>query len=398
MCIANGSKLKHNRNISISSNEIATNITTCGYKDDRDLGRLCFSVILKGYDAFRNVPLTMIRKTKSDRHEQATASDVAELAGVSKWTVLRAFKTGASISPTAREQVLSAAKQLGFRPNLLARGLKQRKTHIIGVVADEFENPHTLKMLNQVTRQLNERGYMSLLLNIDSGADYRSVLQMASQMQVDGLIFLATILNDELIVTAEELHHIPSIHVCRNTDSAEVEVVTNDGFSAARILGQQLIEQGFSRYGYLKGPDTSSAHLLRIEGFEDALQQANYSLSALLVAGHYDRELAYTVMLDYLNSTPAEQRIDALFCENDVLAFGAMQAIRDFDSQLSIGVVGFDDIDESRSSTWELTTWDQRADLQIREAINRLLFNEYDDSNEWAKGELKLRRSHLKKS
>lgn len=340
----------------------------------------------------------MIKKTKSDRHEQATASDVAELAGVSKWTVLRAFKTGASISPKAREHVLSAAKQLGFRPNLLARGLKQRKTHIIGVVADEFENPHTLKMLNQVTRQLNERGYMSLLLNIDSGADYRSVLQMASQMQVDGLIFLATILNDELIVTAEELHHIPSIHVCRNTDSAEVEVVTNDGFSAARILGQQLIEQGFSRYGYLKGPDTSSAHLLRIEGFEDALQQANYSLSALLVAGHYDRELAYTVMLDYLNSTPAEQRIDALFCENDVLAFGTMQAIRDFDSQLSIGVVGFDDIDESRSSTWELTTWDQRADLQIREAINRLLFNEYDDSNEWAKGELKLRRSHLKKS
>lgn len=339
-----------------------------------------------------------MKNTVADsRVQKATASDVAKLVGVSKWTVLRAFKPGASIAPRVREEVLVAAKKLGFRPNLLARGLKGRKTQIIGVVADEFGNPHTFKMLNEVTRQLHERGYMVLLLNVDSCENYRSVVQMAGQMQVDALIFLATIISDELIVTAEELHHIPSIHVCRNTNSADVEVVNIDGFQAGAKLGQLLIEQGYQRFGYLKGPDTSSEHLHRVEGYQSSLQAMNKALDVVLVAGHYDRELAYNALINYLQHTPAEKRIDALFCENDVLALGAMQATKDFDPSVHIGVVGFDNIDEARSSTWKLTTWDQRCDLQIAEAINRLIDNTPDENGAWKKGELCLRQSHIKK-
>ncbi|MGB9098019.1 LacI family DNA-binding transcriptional regulator [Erwinia sp.] len=328
---------------------------------------------------------------------KATASDVAELVGMSKWTVLRAFKPGASISATARNEVLAAAKQLGFRPNLLASSLKKRSTNLIGVVADEFTNPHTLKMLNDVTRQLNKRGYMTLLLNIDSGADYHSVLQMAGQLQVDGLIYMATILDDKLIVTAQELHHIPFVHVCRNTDSKDVDVINVDGFAAGSALGNVLVEQGFQRFGYMKGPNTASDHLLRMEGYSSCLETAGRSLDQVLIAGHYDRVLAWEVMTEYLHSTPENERIDALFCENDVLAFGVLQAIRDFDSTLNIGVVGFDDVDEARTSTWNLTTWNQRADLQIAEAINRLIDHQPDESGAWRQGELCLRQSHIKK-
>lgn len=332
------------------------------------------------------------------KSHRATASDVAELVGVSKWTVLRAFKPGASISPAAREEVLAAAQKLGFRPNLLARSLKQRTSNLIAVVADEFNNPHTLKMLDEVTRQLHQRGYMALVLNIDAAEDYNSVLQMAGQLQVDGLIFLATILSDELIVTAQELHHIPSIHVCRNTDSADVEVVNVDGFQAGAELGKVLIEQGYARFGYLKGPDTSSVHLFRLEGYASSLQAAGKQVDKVIVAGHYDRDLAHAAFLKYLHETPPAERIEALFCENDVLAFGAIQAMRDFDINLHIGVVGFDDINESCSSTWQLTTWAQRSDLQIAEALNRLIDNNPDEKGHWSQGELRLRRSHLKSS
>lgn len=339
-----------------------------------------------------------MKKTGGEGQAQkATASDVAELVGVSKWTVLRAFKSGASIAPRVREEVLAASKKLGFKPNLLARGLKQRKTHIIGVVADQFTNPHTAKMLNEVTRQLHERGYMALLLNIDSGENYQSVLQMAGQMQADALISLATGVSDEIIVKAQELHQIPSVHVCRNTDNPEVEVVSVDGFPAGAILGKLLLDQGYKRFGYMKGPDTSSMHLLREEGYVSSLNSAGKSLDTRLVAGHYDRERAQQEMQHYLQTTPAESRIDALFCENDVLAFGAMQAIRDFDAELHIGIVGFDDVDESRTSTWNLTTWNQRSDLQIAEALNRLLDNNKDENGAWRKGELSLRQSHIKR-
>lgn len=333
-------------------------------------------------------------KTKPGK---ATADDVAALAGVSKWTVLRAFKPGASISPVALENVMAAANKLGFRPNLLARSLKQNKTNIIGIVADEFSNPHTLRMLKEATQQLNERGYMSLLLNIESAENYHSVLQMAGQLQVDGILYLATIVSDELLVIAKSLHHIRAVHVFRNTDAADVEVVNVDGYTAGETLGNLLLEQGYQRYGYMKGPDTSSSHLLRMEGYAASLDAAGQSLDAVLIAQRYDRDQAYNVMATYLRDTPPEQRIDALFCENDVLAFGALQAIRDHDAQLHIGVVGFDDIDEAHATTWNLTSWNQRADLQIAEAINRLLDNVATENGEWRHGELRLRHSHLKK-
>ncbi|MDU3785582.1 MAG: LacI family DNA-binding transcriptional regulator, partial [Serratia marcescens] len=107
------------------------------------------------------------------KHHKATASDVAEKAGVSKWTVSRAFTPGASISDSARESVLAAAAELGYRPNLLARSLSQKRTHIIGVAIDEMKNPHSMMMLDMVTKQLQTRGYMALLLNITAGENYR---------------------------------------------------------------------------------------------------------------------------------------------------------------------------------------------------------------------------------
>lgn len=103
------------------------------------------------------------------KHHKATASDVAEKAGVSKWTVSRAFTPGASISDSARDSVLAAAAELGYRPNLLARSLSQKRTHIIGVAIDEMKNPHSMMMLDMVTKQLQTRGYMALLLNITAG-------------------------------------------------------------------------------------------------------------------------------------------------------------------------------------------------------------------------------------
>ncbi|ARU94335.1 LacI family DNA-binding transcriptional regulator [Tatumella citrea] len=331
------------------------------------------------------------------KHNPATADDVALVAGVSKWTVLRAFQEGASISDKSRKQVMAAAQQLGFQPNLLARSLKRRKTNIIGVVADEFTNPHSLRMLREVTAQLNERGYMTLLLNVESAENFKSVLQMAGQLQVDGLIYLATIVSDALLVATETLHHIPAIHVFRSTDSAEIDEVMTDGFNASRQLGQLLTGQGYQRYGYLKGPDTSSRHLLRLEGYTASLHEAGKTLDQLLVAGNYDRDRAYEIMRGYLLATPAEQRIEALFCENDVLAFGAMQAVKDFSPDLHIGMVGFDNVDEAHSPTWSLTSWDQDAALQISEAISRLIDGNTDESMRRLPGKLALRTSHLRK-
>lgn len=334
-------------------------------------------------------------KTMIKRHK-ATASDVAQKAGVSKWTVSRAFIPGASISEQARENVLAAATELGYRPNLLARSLSQKKTHIIGVAIDELKNPHSMMMLDVVTKQLQARGYMALLLNITAGENYRAAMSMADQLQVDGILFLGTSLTEEWSAIAKDLHQIPLVQVCRNTEGKHIDIVNIDGYQAGREIANLLIAQGHQRFGYMKGPDTLSSHLLRMEGYRDTLVAAGLHLDQVLTAGHYDRQCSFQLMIDYMHSTPINEQIDALFCENDVLALGALEALRQ-DPLTAIAVVGFDDIDEACAPGWALTSYSQRLDRLIAEALNRLIDERATPEGEWRQGELRIRASHLKK-
>ncbi len=349
---------------------------------------------MQGTPPFYPYAGAMNKPTK--KPHKATASDVARLAGVSKWTVSRAFTPGASISDKAREQILKIAAELGYRPNLLARSLSQKKTHIIGVVIDEMKNPHSMLMLDMVTRQLQQRGYMALLLNIGSGKNYSAVLTLADQLQVDGLLFLGTVLTDELISVAREMHQIPLVQVCRNNDEPDIDVVNVDGLRAGKQLGELLLAQGYTRIGYMMGPETSSHHTQRLDGLKLALQEAGLTLELLLTAGEYSRERSYEVLSDYLNSHAPQQRVDALFCENDILALGALTALKEHAGNRFMAVVGFDDIDEASLSSWQLTTFSQRLDLIVNEALNRLIDGKATPGGVWSQGELRLRRSHLK--
>lgn len=328
--------------------------------------------------------------------KKVTASDVAKVAGVSKWTVSRAFMPGASISEKAREKVMAIAKDLGYRPNLLARSLVKKKTHIIGVVIDELKNPHTLMILNEATQQLQRRGYMALILNITEGEPYRSVMMQADQLQVDGILFLGTILSSQLIMLVEDMYNIPLVQVCRNTTAQDIDVVAIDGFAAGKQIAELLLAEGHQRFGFMQGPDTPTSHLLRKEGFEAGLQQAGYRLDVVLKAGSYDRARSWQTMHAYLQHNAVTSPLDALFCENDVLALGAMEAQRQFVSQQPMAIVGFDDIDEGQAPGYQLTTFSQRIDRLIAEALNRLIEGKESDNDSWRQGELRVRRSHRK--
>ncbi|MTD27657.1 LacI family DNA-binding transcriptional regulator [Erwinia sorbitola] len=327
-------------------------------------------------------------------HHKTTASDVAKRAGVSKWTVSRAFIPGASVSDRAREKVLAAAGELGYRPNLLARSLSKKKTQIIGVVLDELKNPHSMMLLDEVTRQIQARSNMALVLNITPGENYHAVLSMADQLQVDGILFLATILTEELIAIARDMHHIPLVQVGRNNDTDEIDVVNNDGFHAGGEIAQLLLAQGYQRFGYMKGPDTSSGHLQRMDGYQARLQQAGSRIDVVLNAGHYDHKNGYRAMAEYLQSGAG--LVDAIFCENDVLALGAIQALRQHGRQGQVGIVGFDNIDEAATDGWQLTTWNQGIERLINEALNRLIDNISAPEGDWREGEICIRQSHLK--
>ncbi|WP_261641871.1 LacI family DNA-binding transcriptional regulator [Erwinia mallotivora] len=327
---------------------------------------------------------------------KVTASDVAKLAGVSKWTVSRAFMPEASVSASARERVMAVARELGYRPNLLARSLAKKKTNIIGVVIDEMKNPHTLMLIDEATRQLQSRGYMALILNISANAHHQSVMTQADQLQVDGILFLATILSQELIRLAEDIYRVPLVQLCRHTSSNGIDVIASDAMSAGEQMAELLIAQGFRRFGYMAGPTTPLSHTFRKEGYAAGLAKAGLKIDVMLDAGSYNREMGWKTLQDYLELTPAEARIDALLCENDVLALGAMAARQKLAPEWHPGIAGFDDIEEASAPDWQLTSYNQRIDKLVHEALNRLIEGRASSDNSWQRGQLCIRRSHLK--
>jgi DNA-binding LacI/PurR family transcriptional regulator len=263
---------------------------------------------------------------------------------------------------------------------------------LIGIVSDEFINPNTVKLLNEVTRQINERGFITLLLNANSRESYQNALRNVAQLPVGGLVFLTSLFNDELSVAADILPQVASVHLSYSA-SADANVVIADGYAAGEEMGLLLLSQGHQRFGFMHSMENRSP-ARQMEGFVASLQAEQKEVKTQLIAGGNDRELAYQTMMAYLKKTRAAERINALFCQSDVLAFGALQAVRDFAQGAHVAVVGFDDVDEARASTWHLTSWAQRRDLLVTEALNRLLDNRADASGMWQQGELQVRHSH----
>lgn len=271
------------------------------------------------------------------------------------------------------------------------------QSRIIGVVSDEFSNPYTLQLLNEVTRQLNARGDLTLLLNVTSRDQLQTALQASAQRPLAGLVFLTSVCADERQLVAAALPGVPTIHIASHTDDPQADVIAVEGYAAGAEIARLLLAQGHQRAGYMKSLHASPTHLQRMDGYASALATAEKPLEDVITAASYDREVAYNAMMAYLKQARASDRINALFCENDVLALGAMQAIRDFGQGAHIAVVGFDDISEAHAPTWHLTSWAQRSDLLVTEALSRLLEGKAHPDGAWRHGELQLRHSHLGK-
>lgn len=270
-----------------------------------------------------------------------------------------------------------------------------QRARVIGVVSGGFSNPWTLKMLDEVTRQLDVRGYLLLLLNASSADRTQSLMQKAASLDIDGLIFLTSD-GDALSVAGDFLPDIPSIQLGGAGDG-EDRVVAAEGYHAGLQTGKLLLAQGYQRFGFMQGKAGTATSLQQMAGFTDSLTAADKALDRVLIAGNDDRELAWQAMTAYLKQTRASERINGLFCENDLLAFGAIQAIRDFGQGVHIGVVGFNDSEDAGSSTWHLTSWAPQTNLLVAEALNRLLDNRADLSGQWQQGQLQVRHSHLGK-
>ena len=126
---------------------------------------------------------------------RVTAQSVATLAGVSVSAVSRTYTAGASVSAKTRAKVEEAAKALGYAPSLIARSLATNRTKLIGLVANNFQNPVFLDVFDLYTRALQALGFRPLLVNLTDVADPTESVRLLRQYNVDGVIVAALLLS-----------------------------------------------------------------------------------------------------------------------------------------------------------------------------------------------------------
>ncbi len=316
--------------------------------------------------------------------ESITADDVAVLAGVSRWTVNRAFKKDAYISAQARKKVMEAAEQLGYAPDLLAASLASDRSNLVALLVDDFANPHKLIMMERLTRILRKHGWDTLLVNTLDRNDASAALMNASQRRVDAAVLIGVNFDDQELETALGARRIRKLIVfARFSENPNTISICCDDRIAMAEITDHVIAKGYRRPLFLAGPQTLSAHLLRKETFLTQWKASLGYVPDFISVDRYDPSLAYDRVTQYLSQLAPSDRPEIIVCENDALAMGTIDAIRyEFGLRTpeDIAVTGFDDVPQASSPNYRLTTYRQPISAMV-EGLVRVLKGETETTD-----------------
>lgn len=301
-----------------------------------------------------------------------TSNDVARLAGVSQSTVSRAFKNDSSMSPETREKVLTAAQNLSYVPNSFARSLTTQKSNIVAIVIGDLKNSFYTESLATFSRELTQRGKHLLLFNVDTGDETDDAVRQILEYQVDGIILTAA---NASMKTAQIClnRDIPVVTFNRYVPGVQVNSVCCENVEGGKAITRTLIDAGARSFVVVYGEKEASTNRDRLTGFYNALEQAGIpQKNARLLLGSYTYEGGQKAAL---KAFAKGERYDAVLCLNDIMALGALDALR-YNLGLKVPedvmVAGFDDIPEAGRPTYDLTTVRQPIGRMVQEAMDML--------------------------
>ncbi len=288
-----------------------------------------------------------------------TIKDISKASGFSITTVSKALNNYPDISIATREKILALCDELGYIPNSSARSLKTLRSYTIGVVYEEITNqglqhPLFSRILERFRYVLEEKGYDIMFLARSTGNQNGSYLAHSRRKQVEGVLVLCADFNDPKLVELYE-SDIPAVTVDFAVPSAIN--ITSDNAGGVRQAVNHLIGLGHERIAHIHGDRTSFIGGGRKYHFEKALKEKDLPVrEEYLVDGpFFSREDGYSAMrrLLALRKVPT-----AVFCASDLLALGAIEAIRETKLKVpkDISVVGFDGIEIGQHVTPRLTT------------------------------------------
>ncbi|WP_022951116.1 LacI family DNA-binding transcriptional regulator [Leucothrix mucor] len=298
-----------------------------------------------------------------------TSTDVARLADVSQSAVSRTFTPGASVSEKTRERVLAAARELGYRPNALARSLISGRSRIIGLVVAYLENHFYPIVIEKLSRSLQAEGYHVLLFMTETGQQ-DEVIKEILQYQVDGVVMASVTLSSHIAQECAGLG-VPVVLFNRYIPDSQASAVVSDNIRGGRLLAELLVSEGHKDIAFIAGQENSSTNVEREKGFNEGLAAAGLHVSRRALGNYTFEDAAIAARAILSDGTP-----DAIFVANDHMAFAVMDVIRgEFGLKIpeDISVVGYDNVPEAGWPSYNLTTVEQSVDEMIAATVEILL-------------------------
>ena len=277
-------------------------------------------------------------------HRNPTIKDVAARAGCSVTTVSHVLNDvpGTRVKESTRERVRTAARDLGYSPNLLARGVRQHRTNTLGFVSDAVgTTPYAVEIILGAQHAAAEAGHLLMLMNAGLSADLTSMeVKALLDRRVDGVLYATDY--HRVVTVPPNMCEIPAVLLnCRTADRRVTSAVPDEVGGAVAAV-QELIANGHRRIGYLTEASEIPATSLRMDGYRHALSQAHIRFRPELIARQPSNTPGgYRAASDLLDRP---DRPTALFCFNDRMAMGAYHAAakRGMEVPRDLSVVGFD--------------------------------------------------------
>src|SRR5436190_10529989 len=293
------------------------------------------------------------------RVKGATMRDVARRARVSHQTVSRVINGQENVTAETRERVLAAVRELEYVPSQVARSLSSSRTHTLGMVTTDVSDHFFAEAVAGAEAEARKRGYFLIIGSIEPGAedDERTYLRLMLERRVEGLIIAVPRLrlaDDDLL--ADAATRLPTVVVASDIELPGADHVDIDNRRGGVEATNYLLSQGHRRIATITGPLDWPSARARLDGYRDALrghataeaQVVEPSLDWGLESGRRAAERLLAVA----------KRPSAIFAQSDLLALGAIAALRAHGLRVpeDVSIIGFDDIPVAEVFDPPLTT------------------------------------------
>jgi len=290
---------------------------------------------------------------------RATIRDVARAAHVSHQTVSRVINGQNTVSEETRERVASAIRELHYVPSAVARSLSSSRTHTLGMVTTDVSDHFFAEAVAGAEAESRKHGFFLIIGSIEPGSedDERTYLRLMLERRVEGLIIaVPRLLLAEDDILREAADRVPTVVLASNVELPGADHVDIDNRRGGREATAYLLSQGHRRIATITGPLDWPSARARLDGYRDALRKSDGESSQLVEPSvDWGLESGRRAGLRLLE---AKQKPTAIFAQSDLLALGAISALRERGLRVpdDVSIIGFDDIPVARVFDPPLTT------------------------------------------